>query len=395
MAVITAPANLVLNGTVGVPFSANTPNATYAPGGVYNTEYAVQIGSLPPGVNTFNPAQNTPFSNALPFLNNFLTGTPTTPGTFVFILRWFESGTPADFSDQQITINIAPPPTPPAADLKYFDHIDNPPTEINSNTPFNDEALGLWLGYDAANNQVCITNASRSVVLFCIALAPAVLDPKTLTYFDHSDTPPTKINSSTPFNDPTSDVWIGWDANLCKLCISNYNRTVLLGCADLSVPAGGLLAFFDNSNVIPANQAIGVPFNNEFGNVWMGWDNANSQLCITNYNRLSVICCFTLMDLDACPIMTLTPLVLPAGTVGVPYGPQVITINNGTAPYTFNPIALPAGLAAATDAGAGQVTISGTPTALAGSYPVTIIGTDANGCPFSQNFTLTLNDPIP
>lgn len=118
MAIITAPANLVLNGTVGVPFSANTPNATYSPGGSYMTEYFVLSGTLAPGVTTFNPAQNTPFSNALPFLNNFLTGTPSMAGTFVFILQWFESGVPLDFSNQQITINIDPDPNPPITPKK-------------------------------------------------------------------------------------------------------------------------------------------------------------------------------------------------------------------------------------------------------------------------------------
>lgn len=106
MAVITAPANLNLVGSIGIPVSYNVPNATYSPAGVYTTEYTVQSGSLPPGISTFNPSLNTPFSSVLGFLIGFLSGTPTLGGVYSFVLRWFESGDPSNFSDQTINIHI-------------------------------------------------------------------------------------------------------------------------------------------------------------------------------------------------------------------------------------------------------------------------------------------------
>ena len=77
----------------------------------------------------------------------------------------------------------------------------------------------------------------------------------------------------------------------------------------------------------------------------------------------------------ACPVITLSPPTLPAGTVGVAYS-QAITASGGTGPYTFAVVSgvLPAGLTL-TPAGL----VSGTPTS-PGTFNVTVRATDANGC---------------
>jgi hypothetical protein len=92
----------------------------------------------------------------------------------------------------------------------------------------------------------------------------------------------------------------------------------------------------------------------------------------------------------ACPTITLSPSTLPNGTVGVAYS-QTITGSGGTAPYTFAVTTgtLPAGL---TLTAAGV--LSGTPTT-AVSSPVTIRGTDANGCFQSTAFTILIVAPVP
>jgi hypothetical protein len=79
--------------------------------------------------------------------------------------------------------------------------------------------------------------------------------------------------------------------------------------------------------------------------------------------------------LVTCPVITLAPLTLPNGTVGVAYA-QTITGSGGTAPYTFTVSAgtLPAGLTL-TSAGV----LAGTPTTV-GSSSVTIRGADVNNC---------------
>ncbi len=92
----------------------------------------------------------------------------------------------------------------------------------------------------------------------------------------------------------------------------------------------------------------------------------------------------------ACPVITLAPPTLPNGIVGTAYS-QTITGSGGTGPYVFTITAgaLPTGL---TLTAAGLV--SGTPTT-AGTFSVTIRGTDANGCFASLVYSITVTTPVP
>jgi hypothetical protein len=67
-------------------------------------------------------------------------------------------------------------------------------------------------------------------------------------------------------------------------------------------PNPATLFYYDNANVVPAPVGVSggssngnnpVLFNNEPANIWMGWDQATQRLCIANYNRTVVICCFS------------------------------------------------------------------------------------------------------
>ncbi len=92
----------------------------------------------------------------------------------------------------------------------------------------------------------------------------------------------------------------------------------------------------------------------------------------------------------ACPVVTVNPGTLPNGTVGSAYS-QTITASGGTAPYSFAVTngALPAGLTLA-----GSGTISGTPTT-AGTFTVTIRGTDANGCFGDRTIPVVVTTAVP
>jgi hypothetical protein len=59
-----------------------------------------------------------------------------------------------------------------------------------------------------------------------------------------------------------------------------------------ALPSAATLQYFDNSNSTPAPYGVTVPFNNEQQDVWVGYDVTTGQLCITNYNRRTVIVCF-------------------------------------------------------------------------------------------------------
>lgn len=53
------------------------------------------------------------------------------------------------------------------------------------------------------------------------------------------------------------------------------------------------LAYFDNANHVPAPYGVPVPFNQERKDIWLGYDEMTGQLCITNYDRTVIIVCFS------------------------------------------------------------------------------------------------------
>jgi hypothetical protein len=91
------------------------------------------------------------------------------------------------------------------------------------------------------------------------------------------------------------------------------------------------------------------------------------------------------MDLTiVCPTITIDPSTIPAAVVGVPYS-QTFTQSGGVGTIAFSlGGALPSGLSFT----AATATLSGTPMA-AGSYPITVTATPANGCgAVSASYTL-------
>jgi hypothetical protein len=87
-----------------------------------------------------------------------------------------------------------------------------------------------------------------------------------------------------------------------------------------------------------------------------------------------------------CPIITVNPATLPNGTVGTAYN-QTVTGSGGVAPYTFAVTsgALPTGLVLNAATGA----ITGPPTTV-GTFNFTITATDANGCPGSRAYSISI-----
>ena len=85
------------------------------------------------------------------------------------------------------------------------------------------------------------------------------------------------------------------------------------------------------------------------------------------------------VNIPACPIITMTPAILPVALIGIPYS-QTMTASGGSAPYTFalSGGQLPAGLALSS-ASPTTALLSGTPT-ISGNYAFSIQVADANNC---------------
>ncbi len=91
-----------------------------------------------------------------------------------------------------------------------------------------------------------------------------------------------------------------------------------------------------------------------------------------------------------CPVLGITPEVLPGGAVGVAYSQQILG-NSGTSPYTFSTTAslLPAGLSLSS---AGL--LAGTPTtSLAQTFAVR--ATDSLGCVADRTYTFRIGVAVP
>jgi len=112
----------------------------------------------------------------------------------------------------------------------------------------------------------------------------------------------------------------------------------------------------------------------------------NFSVQVTDSTRATATSAFAL---TINPALTITSATLPSCTVGANC-PQTISLNGGTAPYTYAVTAgaLPAGLSL--NSTSGQ--ISGTP-ATSGVSSFTIRVTDSNGATASQQYSLTVNPP--
>jgi uncharacterized repeat protein (TIGR01451 family) len=88
-----------------------------------------------------------------------------------------------------------------------------------------------------------------------------------------------------------------------------------------------------------------------------------------------------------CPVITVNPQSLTAGTAGVAYGPVSFTQSGGVGTMTLSEAgALPSGIIFS----AG--TLSGTPTQT-GSFNFSVTATDQNGCGGSRSYTLVIGCP--
>ena len=88
-----------------------------------------------------------------------------------------------------------------------------------------------------------------------------------------------------------------------------------------------------------------------------------------------------------CPVLSLAPAALPAGTAGSPYN-QTLTATGGVAPYSFATSSpLPSGITLNSSG-----LLSGT-TTQTGSFPITATATDFYGCSVTTNYTLVVRCP--
>ncbi len=114
--------------------------------------------------------------------------------------------------------------------------------------------------------------------------------------------------------------------------------------------------------------------------------NFNFTILATDANGCQGTRAYTLTISPPCPAITINPVSLPNGTVGVAYS-QTLTATGGASPYTFTVSAgnLPAGLSLSANGA-----LTGTPT-VAGSFNCVVRATDMNGCQGTRTYPVTIN----
>jgi CSLREA domain-containing protein len=88
-----------------------------------------------------------------------------------------------------------------------------------------------------------------------------------------------------------------------------------------------------------------------------------------------------------CAAITISPSLLPDGTLNLVYLQTQVSASGGTGSYGFAITGLPNGLSFTQTT--SSATIEGTPTQ-SGTFTVTVAATDGNNCPVSKNYALTI-----
>lgn len=113
----------------------------------------------------------------------------------------------------------------------------------------------------------------------------------------------------------------------------------------------------------------------------------NKSVTVTVTDSLGYSTNFNYTLTIAPPLSITTTATPPAGTVNVLYAGFTIAATGGSTPYTWSATNLPPGL----KIGSANGSITGTPTAIAGSpYSVAVTVTDANGTTATSNFSITV-----
>ncbi|MBL8113854.1 MAG: IPTL-CTERM sorting domain-containing protein [Acidobacteria bacterium] len=350
--IVVSPAALP-NGSVGTPYS-QTISAT---GGAAPYTFTLISGSLPPGL-TLAPS------------TGLLSGTPTTTGSFTFTVRATDANNCFGSQVYTIVINapacptilVSPATLPPAvAGSLYSQTItasggtppyvftitsgalppgltlvpSGPSTALLSGTPTSSGAFSFTV--TATDSALCFGSRLYTAQVNCpvISLSPATLPNGTLgQLYSQAIT----ATGGTP----------------------PYTYGLLTG----SLPPGLSLA--------PATGLIsGTP--TQAGSFTFTVRATDSVGCFGDRPYTIII------NPAICPIISLSPQVLPATVAGVLYS-QTITASGGTAPYTFSITAgaLPPGLTLVSS-GPTTALLSGIPTA-SGGFNFTLTATDAAGC---------------
>jgi hypothetical protein len=334
------------NGTVGIGYSATIGVV----GGTAPFTFTAS-GTLPPG---------------LTFVSNgpFVTGTPTTAGTYTFTVKVVDTNGATDLRDFSITVKPAPlaipgGPTNPTGTAGV-------PLSINFGCtggapPYTYSVTGsLPQGVTFANCTLSGTPAAPGTFLIHILITDSagtsVTRDVTITI-----APPGLALPGGPL--PDGQVGVQY-----KATVSAAGGVPPITYSGSGLPDGLTLA--SNGDITGTPTTAGLF---SFRVTAKDSSVATAPVTVTATYSIKV----------APPTLALGPATLPDGVVGLPYSGS-LTATGGVKPYNFTASGLPDGLILGTDGA-----ISGTALA-AGSFSVNATVTDAANASVKQTYTITI-----
>jgi hypothetical protein len=352
------------NGTVGVAYPPQTLSVT---GGTPPYSFALSAGTLPPGLS-------------LNSLTGVISGTPTTAGTYSFTVTATDSSSPTHLTAMQsFTVVIEAPAlvlNPAVLPDGVVGHSYAGSVTFSGGTsPYSASVFsgalppGLSLGTPSAGTLgIGGTPTAAGTYSFGLRLTDSSTPPQSAENF-YTITVVTPLTLGPP-SLPNGQKGVAYSASV--------------------VASGGTppYSYAKTAGTLPA----GLSLNSSTGAL-SGTPTAAAtyHFTITATDSSSpaqtASVAYTVVISPPAPVVTLSPLSLPDGTVGHPYS-VTFSASGGTPPYTFTkPVgSLPPGLSLNHSTGA----LTGTPTT-AGTFSFTIKVTDsASPTPHTASIAYTL-----
>ncbi|QUP55242.1 autotransporter domain-containing protein [Ralstonia syzygii] len=356
-------------GTVGTAYSQSVASAS---GGTSPYTYALASGSLPPGLSLST--------------SGTLSGTPTSAGTFSFTVTATDSSTgTGPFAATSGTLNLTV--SAPTISLS--------PSSLTSPTIGVTSSQSLSASGGTAPYTYAITAGALPAGLSLSAAGVLSGTPTAGGSFNFTATATDSTGGTGPYTGSRSYTLT---VNAPTLSITpaagSLSATSGVAYSQSFVAASGTAPYTYALSVNTGTLPTGLSFNTATG-VLSGTPTTAGTVNFTvtgtdsstGTGPYTISATYTLTT--SAPTISLSPTTLSGATVGAAYS-QSVTASGGAAPYSYAVVsgALPAGLSLNASTGA----LTGTPTA-AGTFSVTVRGTDANAYSGTRSYSLTVAAP--
>ncbi|MCU1503809.1 MAG: hypothetical protein JWM12_3163, partial [Ilumatobacteraceae bacterium] len=294
-----------------------------------------------------------------------LSGTPTASGTFNVTVAVFDATAQATSMDYTLSIRPRPTVTGPAPANGQIGVAYAPTTQTASGgtTPYAWSATGLPAGVSIGAATGTIAGAPTESGTFTVIVTVTDAVGATAT---RSST--VTINAVPSISGPAVLPVGQLGAPYRPTTVTAAGGTAPYRWSATGLPSG--LSIDASTGVLAGAPTIAGTF--------------TAVVTVTDAVGATATATFTI-TINATPSIA-GPATLPNGQVAIAYASTTVTVNDGTAPFSWMATGLPAGLTINASTG----TVAGTPTA-SGTFTIAVSATDAVGATATKGYTIAIN----